>query len=183
MNNILIINGHQKFPFNEGKLNMTLTQTIQDVLKEKYNVQLSILQNGWNVQEEQKKILWADFIIFQLPIYWFEAPALLKKYLEEVYEYGLFYKGSQEYGAGGLLKGKKYMISSTWNSPKNVFGNKESFFRGKTVDDILIALHKTQQFVGMEPLKSFSCHDVVKHPDINEIIKNLKLHLKDVFCL
>ena len=183
MKNILIINGHERFSYNEGRLNMTLTLKMQEILSSQYTVKLSILQNGWNIKEEQEKFLWANTVIFQMPVYWFSTPALLKRYMEEVYEYGVFYKGGSEYGSGGLLNGKKYMLSTTWNSPLNVFGNKKSFFEGKIVDDILVPIHKTQQFIGMEPLPSFSCHDVVKNPDINFFTENLKSHLKQVFHL
>ncbi len=183
MKNILIINGHDLFPYNEGRLNMTLTTVMQETLSSAFTVKTSILQNGWDAKEEQEKFLWADCVIFQMPVYWFGAPALLKRYMEEVYAYGLFYKGSSDYGRGGLLKGKKYMLSTTWNSPADAFKDAGGFFDGRSVDDVLVAMHKTQQFIGMEPLPSYSCHDVVKHPDIQAFSDGLKAHLKQVFAL
>ncbi len=183
MKNIFIINGHERYPFTEGRLNMTLITVMQEELARFYSVKTSVLQDGWNVKEEQEKFIWADAVIFQMPIYWFAAPALLKKYMEEVYEYGLFYKGSSDYGRGGLLTDKKYMLSSTWNSPKDIFSDETAFFDGRSVDDVLIAMHKTHQFLGMTPLPGFSCHDVVKNPDIQAFADSLKAHLKQVFNL
>ncbi len=181
MQKVLIINGHQRFPYNEGKLNRTLTNEIAECLKDKFDLKMSILQDGWNVKEEIQKFQWADIIIFQTPIYWFSVPALLKQYLEEVYQYGIFYKGADIYGSGGQLKNKKYMLSTTWNAPKEVFNNPNGFFKKLSIDDILIAFHKTQQFVGMQALPSFSCHNVVHQPDIQEYLNSLRKHLHLVF--
>lgn len=58
------------------------------------------------------------------------------------------------------------MLSVTWNALLQAFGNDETFFDGKTVDDVLLSVHKAQKFVGMSTLKTFSLHDVVHHPDI-----------------
>lgn len=183
MKKLLIINGHEKFPYNEGKLNRTLMGVIAETLKDQFDIKMSILQEGYTVAEERQKFLWADVIIFQMPVYWFSPPALLKKYMEDVYEYGVFYKGSPDYGKGGLLTNKQYMLSTTWNSPASAFNDQNGFFAGKSVDDVLIAFHKTQEFIGMRKLPSFSCHDVVHHPEIDKFTFELKEHLAKVFNL
>ncbi len=181
MKKALIINGHQKFPYNEGRLNQTLMNEIAECLKDEFDLKMTILQKGWNVEEEIQKFQWADIIIFQTPVYWFSVPALLKQYLEEVYQHGLFFKGSNDYGSGGLLINKKYMLSTTWNAPKEAFNNPMGFFKGLSVDDILISFHETQRFVGMKALPSFSCHNVVHQPNIQEYLNSLRKHLHTVF--
>ncbi|MGQ0421841.1 NAD(P)H-dependent oxidoreductase, partial [Bacillus sp. HC-Mk] len=118
-------------------------------------------------KEGKVKFLWADVVIYQTPIYWFSVPGLFKTYMDEVYEYGLFFKGADEYGTGGLLKEKEYMFSTTWNAPEKAFGDKTKFFEGESLESALSHLHRVQKFLGMSPLKSFACYDVVKNPDIN----------------
>ena len=76
------------------------------VLGENHHVKTTTIQDGYNIKEEQDKFLWADVVIYQTPIYWFSVPGLFKTYMDEVYEYGLFFKGADEYGTGGLLKRK-----------------------------------------------------------------------------
>lgn len=113
MKNILIINGHQQYGSSSGKLNQTLMDSMVRLLEEKNTIQTTIIQNGYSIEAEQQKFLWADIIIYQTPIYWFSVPGLFKTYMDEVYAYGLFFKGADQYGSGGLLIGKKYMFSTT----------------------------------------------------------------------
>ena len=39
------------------------------LLSEKNNIKTTNIQNGYKVEEEQQKFLWADIIIYQTPIY------------------------------------------------------------------------------------------------------------------
>lgn len=177
MANILIINGHQKTNFASGRLNRTLATEMKKILSENHRVKTTTVQKGYDVAQEQKKFLWADTIIFQYPVYWFGAPAILKQYIQDVYAYGIFYQTSQDgYGQGGLLKGKTYMLSTTWNAPKESFGK---FL--PTIDEALVAMHQAQRFVGLKALPSFSCHNVIKNPQIEKYLADLHNHLKKVF--
>ena len=36
-----------------------------------------------DIQAEQEKLLWADFVIFQFPLWWYSVPAILKAGLIE----------------------------------------------------------------------------------------------------
>lgn len=110
--NILLINGYQKHGFSKGDLNFSLFNIILNKLKNRYNVQLSTVEN-YNVMTERNKFLWADLIIFQFPIYWFNVPGKLKLYFDEVFEYNQFYSFADKYGTGGLMKGKSYILSTT----------------------------------------------------------------------
>ncbi|CAM5234782.1 Flavodoxin OS=Lysinibacillus sphaericus OX=1421 GN=LS41612_12265 PE=3 SV=1 [Lysinibacillus sphaericus] len=180
MKNILIINGHQKYSSAEGNLNETLMNKMVSFLEKKNNVKTTIIQNGYKIEEEQQKFIWADIVIYQTPIYWFSVPGLLKTYMDEVYAYGLFFRGADEYGKGGLLTEKKYMFSLTWNAPEKAFNNPSEFFEGNTLEDAIMHLHLIQKFLGTKPLKSFSCYDVVKNPKIEKFVSELDLHLQEI---
>ncbi|MCK1988209.1 MULTISPECIES: NAD(P)H-dependent oxidoreductase [Lysinibacillus] len=180
MKNILIINGHQKYSSAEGNLNQTLMNKMVSFLSEKNNVKTTIIQKGYKIEEEQQKFIWADIVIYQTPIYWFSVPGLLKSYMDEVYAYGLFFRGADQYGKGGLLTEKKYMFSTTWNAPEKAFNDPSQFFEGSSLEDALSHLHRIQKFLGMKPLKSFSCYDVVKNPKVEKFVSELDLHLQEV---
>ena len=174
----LIINGHKYYPYAQGKLNKTLFEQIVNILQSNGDdVKNTVIENGYNVEEETQKYEWADFIIFQFPLNWFSVPWILKKYFDDVYQHGMFYIGSSEYGRGGLLKGKKYMFSITCNTVESAFDNPNTFFDGKSPEDLIVALHKTQQFCAMEPVKSYFCFDVVHNPDIEKYLKGLENHI------
>lgn len=196
MKKILIINAHQKYEgFAEGKLN----QTMGDVMKEEFEakgceVKLTSIEKGYDISKEVEKHLWADLIITQSPVYWFGAPWIYKKYIDEVFTTGLVQQSllvddgrtrkdpSKQYGTGGKMQGKRYMLSLTWNAPKEAFNDKKQIlFKGISVDEVFIANTSVYKFCGAEILPSFSCHDVMKNADIEGHTERIKAHLNKLF--
>lgn len=123
----------------------------------------------------------------------FGMPWIYKKYVDEVFTAGLFQQSflvddgrtrddpSKQYGTGGRMHGKKYMLSLTWNAPKEAFGdNEQVLFSGKTVDDVFVSNTANYKFCGVEILPSFSCHDVMKQPDVEGDVARLRVHLARV---
>lgn len=175
MKNVLIINGHQKYPVvAEGNLTRFYIETATEFLTQKgFNVRQSVVESNYDIQEELEKFQWADVILFQYPVYWMGVPWLTKKYIDEIFSMGkdtVTYvndgrtrsDASKKYGSGGLMQGKRYMLSLTYNCPVSEFGNKEGFFEGLSLDEANVATHKTFQFCGAMPLKTFSVHDIFK---------------------
>ena len=195
MKKILLINAHQFYEgFAEGKLNQTMANVIKAQMKEKgCEVKLTYIEKGYDINEEVEKHLWADIIITQSPVYWFGSPWIYKKYIDEVLTTGLVQQNliiddgrtrkdpNKQYGTGGKMQGKKYMLSLTWNAPSKAFDNNEqNLFEGKSVDDILIANTVAYKFCGAEILPSFSCYNVMKEPNVESDIERLKQHLIDI---
>lgn len=176
--NILVINGHKFYTYAQGRLNQTLFNEIVRTLSFNNEVKTTVVEQGYEPNEEIEKFKWADLIIFQTPVNWFSAPWILKKYIDEVYAHGVFYTGSAEYGNGGLFKNKYYMYSLTWNATCDAFSDSRGFFDGRDEDDIIIALHKLQEFCAMKKVKTFSVHDVVHNPNIPGYLKQLNAHLE-----
>jgi NAD(P)H dehydrogenase (quinone) len=44
-----------------------------------------------DVRVEQEKLLWADALILQFPLWWYSMPAILKGWVDRVYAYGFAY--------------------------------------------------------------------------------------------
>ncbi|MBX7223158.1 MAG: NAD(P)H-dependent oxidoreductase [Blastocatellia bacterium] len=65
-----------------------------------------------DIQQEHEKLRWADFVLFQFPLYWFSMPAILKGWVDRVMGVGFAYGGDMWFEKGGL-KGKKAMLSLT----------------------------------------------------------------------
>ncbi|MBT8349274.1 MAG: flavodoxin family protein, partial [Sulfurovum sp.] len=72
MNNVLIINGHQRYDqIAEGKLTKLFIDTASDFFTENgLNVKYSVIESDYDVSNELKKLAWADYILFQYPVYW-----------------------------------------------------------------------------------------------------------------
>lgn len=175
MKNVLIINGHQYYPnVAEGKLTQFYIDTATEFFqKEGYAIKHSVVESDYSIKEEVEKFAWADIILFQYPVYWMGVPWLTKKYIDEIFSMGkdtVTYvsdgrtrsDASKKYGSGGLMQGKKYMLSLTYNCPTTEFSNKEGFFSGLSLDEANVATHKTFQFCGAEPLETYSVHDIFK---------------------
>ncbi len=191
--NILLINAHQKYDgFAEGKLNKTIFKVIKDELENSVNqIKITNIEAGYDIAEEIKKHIWADIIVIQSPVYWFGAPWIYKKYIDEVFTTALVQSDlivddgrtrkdpTKQYGTGGKMQGKKIMLSLTWNAPENAFEDeKQKLFEGKTVDDVFLSHTSVYKFCGAEVLPSFSFYDVVKNIELKNGIEKLKLHLK-----
>ena len=190
--NVFLINGHQYWEIAKGELNKSLIELARNHLIAKdYSVKMTHIDDAYDAKEEVEKMMWADFIIFQTPVYWFSIPWGFKKYIDEVYMagYGIMFdddgrtrsEPEKNYGTGGLMLGKKYMLSTTWNAPRGAFNDEAEIFEGKDVDDVFFHFHKAQQFVGLEQLPSFSCYDVLKNPNIESDFQNYEEHLDNIF--
>jgi modulator of drug activity B len=163
----------------------------EEMTKMGCDIQHTVIEQGYDTSVEVEKHLWADFIILQSPVYWFGMPWIYKKYVDEVFTAGMM-KGSfitgdgrtrenpqKQYGTGGLLQGKKYMVSLTWNAPKEAFEDKSQvLFGGATVDDVVIANTANYKFCGVNILPAFACFDVMKNPDVEADIARLRTHLQ-----
>ncbi len=190
MKKILLINGMKQFGHSEGRLNDTLHKEAKNFLEEKqFNVKETVIESGYDNETEIEKILWADVIIYQMPGCWMGAPWTVKKWMDEVFTYGhgkLYTSdgrtrsdASKKYGSGGLLQGKHYMLSLTWNAPLEAFTDENQFFHGAGVDGVYLPFHKANQFLALSPLKTFICNDVIKEPKVDEYISNYKNHLQN----
>jgi modulator of drug activity B len=143
--------------------------------------------------EEVEKHLWADVVIVQMPVYWMGAPWAFKKYVDEVYSKGTSgqfchgdgrstMKPKENYGGGGLLQSKKYMLSLTFNAPKEAFENPDEYlFQGKSVDDLFFPQHMCFRFFGMNKISTFVCHDVMKNSEIESDLMRLEKHIDQHF--
>ncbi len=184
---IHIINGYAPHTYKgdhfsglaRGRLAETLIDIMEDELSDNHELRITHIQDGYSKVKEQENIIWADIVIIHSPIYWFYVPAAMKKYIDDIYVPGVFTgeNPSKKYGKSGVLTGK-YMLSLTWNAPESAF-EVNGFMEGD-VDNVMINLHKTNQFVGLSPLATFSIHDVIKNPDIKEYERKLRLHLQKV---
>jgi modulator of drug activity B len=192
MKKILLINGGKRFAHSNGQYNATLHAAAAEWFdRAGCDLRTTVLEEGYDIQEEVQKILWADVVIYQMPGWWMGAPWTLKQYLDEVFTagHGSLYANdgrtrsdaSQKYGSGGLLQGKRYMLSGTWNAPQQAFDDPSDFFEGKGVDAVYFPFLKANQFLGMAPLPTFLCVDVMKRPDVERDVQRYQRHLAEVF--
>lgn len=193
--NALIINSHQKHLLAVGKLNKSVEDIIEKTFLDAGGIVTKTkIEDGYNPEEEVEKHLNADVVIIQSPVYWFSLPWIGKKYIEDVLMAGLSSQKmcsgdgrsredpSKQYGSGGKMQGKKFMLSLTWNAPRSAFGDKSQHLsEGRTVDDVFFPVEASYRFCGFEIVPSFSFFDVIKNLDFEKGSAEIKSHLKEHF--
>ena len=194
MSNILIINAHHHYSFAPGRLNGSLVALADELLRARgHTTRIVTVDDGWDVEEELENHRWADTILLQTPTNWMGVPWTFKKYMDEVYSAGMDGRlcdgdgrtaehPKQNYGAGGTLTGKTYMLSLTFNAPEEAFSDENEYlFQGKSVDDLHFPMHMNFRFFDMRPLPTFACFDVMKNPDIENDLKRFEAHIHEHF--
>ena len=116
MKNILIISGHTDL--DNSVANKTILEEMNRLLPEAEYVYLDKLYPDYNINKdvEQARLLRADIIVFQFPMFWYSIPSLLHRWIEQTFTHG-FSHGS----SGGKLKGKKLLFSFTTGAPAEMY--------------------------------------------------------------
>lgn len=197
MKNIFIVNAGQTFAHSGGYFNKTLTTWTKQTLEELgYNVRVTNTDDPFDPAIEVENYKWADTIIYHMPIWWFQVPNKLKKYIDEVFTYGhnnsMYASDGRSrknpeinYGTGGLMQGKHYMVTTSWNAPETAFTLAGEFFDQQSVDKgVLFGFHKMNQFLSLEKIDGFHFHDLEKNGSLERLQAyetDYKQHLKDNF--
>jgi modulator of drug activity B len=193
MSQVLIINGHQFYPFSKGRLNATLVDQAVKLLEAKgHSTRVVTMADELNVEEQLAHHQWADVVILQSPVNWMGVSWSFKKYMDEVYSAGMAGalcvgdgrtadEPRKNYGRGGVLTGKRYMLSLTFNAPEEAFNDPAEFFSGRSVDDLMFPMHMNFKFFDMQPMPTFCCFDVMKNPQISEDLERFTQHIKQHF--
>ncbi|MEZ0472733.1 NAD(P)H-dependent oxidoreductase [Luteimonas salinilitoris] len=123
-----------------------------------------------DVRAEHEKLLWADALILQFPLWWYTMPAILKGWVDRVYAYGFAYgvgeHSDDHWGdrfGEGTLAGKRAMLIVTT-------GGWEAHYAARGVngpiDDLLFPInHGILYYPGYEVLPPFVTYRVDRLDD------------------
>ena len=116
----------------------------------------------------------------------------MKRYIDEVFtaghDNGIYRNDGRSrknpdvnYGTGGLMQGKRYMVTTSWNAPQTAFTLEGEFFDRRTVDEgVLFGFHKMNQFVGMTRIEGFHFHDLEKNATPERIAEYHKAYVAHI---
>lgn len=142
MSRILVVSGHQDF--NQSVCNALILQELETHFGDSISVRrLSDLYPDYkvDVKAEQEALVQADIVLLQYPTFWFNTPAIIKKWLDDVWLYGF------AYGEGGdKLHGKKLLVSTTT-------GSVEGTYNGQivaTIDDLVKPVKHSAVYSGFD---------------------------------
>ena len=97
MKKIFIINGGQVFEHSGGLFNRTLSDATREFFSARpgFEVRYTDINDPYDPDKEVENYVWADVVIYHTPIWWFQVPFGLKKYIDEVFSAG-HQKGSDK---------------------------------------------------------------------------------------
>lgn len=191
--NVLIINAHLAYPgWSEGKLNLAFMDAAKAFFAERgHQVAETYIERGYEPEEEVRKHVAADLVILQTPVNWFSAPWIYKKYVDEVFNAGLTTQAllegdgrtrqdpTRQYGTGGKMQGRKFLVSATWNAPREAFDNPDgTLYGGKGTADLFLHITSNYRFIGFDILPDFGVFDIFKAPDVPRALEDYRRHLE-----
>lgn len=132
------------------------------------------------VTAEQQKLLWADALILQFPLWWYSMPAIMKGWVERVYAYGFAYgigehsdtRWGDRFGEG-VMAGKRAMLVVTTGGWESHYGPRG--INGETNELLFPIQHGTLYYPGFEVLPPYLVHrtgkvDEARFADIRETL-------------
>lgn len=105
-----------------------------------------------NVKEEQAALLRHNLIILQYPMYWYNMPAILKIWFDQVFTYQFAY-GSK----GDKLKNKNLLPSLTVGQPKYNFKKED---HSPLMDSLLMPIKKSAEYAQMNYIEPVILYDI-----------------------
>ena len=170
MKNILVVSGHTHL--NDSVANKNILEELKKLLPNAEFDLLSELYPNYkiDVKKEQEKLIKADIIVLQYPLFWYSMPSLLEKWMEDTFVFG-FSHGDN----GDKLKGKKLIVSLTTGAPEEIIGS--------NIEDCLHPIKKACGMCQLEYCGAIKTHGVsyqIRQDKGKEIVDKAKRHAMEL---
>jgi NAD(P)H dehydrogenase (quinone) len=110
-----------------------------------------------DIASELERVLRADLLIFNFPLWWFGMPAILKGWVDRVMAMGAIY-GNGRYYENGIGRGKYALVALTTGGPPAAYGK---WGVNPPLERVLAPIqHGIFWFLGYQPLPAFAIHGV-----------------------
>lgn len=146
MSKILVVAGHPEINTNSVG-NKLIVEQLGEKLENVTIHKLGELYPDYkiDVEKEQKILMEHNVIVFQFPYFWYTVPALMKKWLDDVFVHGFSHGRT-----GDKLHGKKILFSITTGAPAEAYTHEGAMKH--TVEDYLYLLDTFAEMTGMEKI-------------------------------
>ncbi|MBP2238520.1 NAD(P)H dehydrogenase (quinone) [Sinorhizobium kostiense] len=141
-----------------------------------------------DVRAEIKKLLWADALILQFPMWWFTMPAILKGWVDRVFAYGFAYgvgehsdrRWGDRYGEGKLA-GRRAMLVVTAGGWEEHYADRGI---NGPIDDLLFPInHGILYYPGYDVLPPFVAYRVDRFDEsgFEPVAERLRERMRTLF--
>lgn len=120
-----------------------------------------------DIHEEQQKLLWADIVVLQFPLWWFSVPAIMKGWIDRVFGHGFVIGvprpegGWLRYGEGRLA-GRRAMLAITTGGREEQFSPRG--INGEIGELLFHLNHGLFHYTGMTVVEPFVAYRTVRLP-------------------
>ena len=145
MKNVLVVTG---LTYADGSIaNKEIIRQMHEVLPNAVYDDLAELYPDYKIDiaAEQAKLLAADVIVIQSPLFWYSPTSLIMRWFEEVFQHGWAYGST-----GTQLKGKGFIVAFTAGSSNEAYAPGGD--AGMTVEDIAKRFKLMASFCSLEYL-------------------------------
>jgi NAD(P)H dehydrogenase (quinone) len=128
-----------------------------------------------DIKDEVEKIKWADFILFQFPVWWTAPPAIMIGWIDRVFLPGVVHNIAEgKMYDTGLLKSKKAMLSFTTGATRDVYSTQGP--HGDLDEIFKFITHNILELTGLEVLPSFGLYGpaVMSKEQVKEELEKFK---------
>lgn len=124
-----------------------------------------------NIAVEQERVLGADVILFQFPLFWYSTPSLIKEWIDLVLEHGF------AYGSGGdQLAGKTMMLALTAAGPEEAYA--PDGYQHFPLRTFLTPLEQTARLCQMRFVAPYVLHSSLQAPSAGEVAPHVSGYRK-----
>ncbi|MFG3341120.1 NAD(P)H-dependent oxidoreductase [Glycomyces sp. NPDC048151] len=131
-----------------------------------------------DIKAEQAKLLEADLVLLQFPLWWYSVPAIMKGWFDRVFTNGFGYRPSSDWPrfGDGVLKGKRAMVIVTTGAAESHLSD-----RGVNgdINDLLFPIqHGVLFYTGLEVLPPVVVTGAGWQADFADVAKQLRERLE-----
>ncbi len=123
----------------------------------------------YSIKQEQELLEAYEEIIFQFPIHWYSTPFALKKYIDEVFEYGWAF-GPE----GDKLKGKRIGFAVSTGGPEESYNSPT----GISIKSLLNDFYLTFEYCGCEIMDTHVFYGAMFTYNRELLLKNAETYVK-----
>lgn len=76
------------------------------------------------IQVELDKLMRADLLVLQFPLWWFSVPAILKGWIDKVFAMGVIYGGDVGFYSRGLFRGRRAMLAFSTGGSREMYSDR-----------------------------------------------------------
>jgi len=167
MSKVVVISGHPEL--NASNTNTVILEHLSKTIDDVEIRRLDQLYPDYqiDVAAEQQALISAQVVVFQFPFYWYSMPALLKKWLDDVFSYNFAY-GAE----GDKLKGKDFIASFTIGGPAESYD--PLGYNHFSIEQLLHPLQQTAYLSGMNFQAPVYTHSMVYIPDVYNTLEDVQ---------